>query len=254
MEEFLKIDKSYCISLEKNRDKWNDIILNIRNHGFESCQIFNAINGSTVPNIDNLVSIWQEYILKFKKPRHNHEQFSSYGAIGCYLSHYSIWKDAYEEGYDRIAVFEDDISFYDDIQNIIKKSYNYIDPNYDLLLLGSYPLEETIITKDVSKVDRFLRTQSYIITRKCIEKLMSRIFPIEIQIDSYMSYMIKLYSLKAYNICGTTDQSLHMSDIQTNCFDCPYLSEDQKYLYRFVYIVVLLIIVFIVYLLYKIFK
>lgn len=40
--------KSFCISLEKNRHKWNQILDGIKNAGFEDVEIFNAINGNEI--------------------------------------------------------------------------------------------------------------------------------------------------------------------------------------------------------------
>lgn len=33
------------------------------------------------------------------------------GEIGCFLSHYFIWKDVVEKGYSEVVVFEDDLRF-----------------------------------------------------------------------------------------------------------------------------------------------
>jgi len=33
------------------------------------------------------------------------------GEIGCFLSHYFIWKDMIDKGYKEIIVFEDDLRF-----------------------------------------------------------------------------------------------------------------------------------------------
>uniref|UniRef100_A0A914W2S2 Glycosyltransferase 25 family member n=1 Tax=Plectus sambesii TaxID=2011161 RepID=A0A914W2S2_9BILA len=34
------------------------------------------------------------------------------GEIGCFLSHYDIWRDAKQNGYERVIVFEDDLRFH----------------------------------------------------------------------------------------------------------------------------------------------
>lgn len=33
------------------------------------------------------------------------------GEVGCFLSHYNIWKDTLEQGYREAIIFEDDIHF-----------------------------------------------------------------------------------------------------------------------------------------------
>lgn len=227
-KDLLDVEKSYCISLKKQEPKWDEILDNIHRRGFPSCEIFEGVLGSKYKDTDtsNLLSVWQEYILNFEKDRHNHEQFTSWGGLGCYMSHYSIWKDAIEKGYKKIAVFEDDVVFKD---NFIQKLENDIDKvptDYQILLFSSYKLTSSQLSidgyqTDVAKVERFFGTHSYIITDAAMIVLLSRALPVEVQLDSYMSFMIRLYDIPTYDISGLTRQALHVSNIQTDCVNCP---------------------------------
>ena len=136
LEKILGVDKVYCISLKKNQSNWPSILDNIHKNGFPSCTIFEGIDGSLYKNkLPQIVGVWEEYILKNGVQRTNHEQFSSLGAIGCYMSHVTIWKDAIENQYQKVLIFEDDIAFDGNFTEKIIERYNYIPENYDLLFL-----------------------------------------------------------------------------------------------------------------------
>lgn len=44
------------------------------------------------------------------------------GEIGCFLSHYNIWKDVVEKNYAEVVVFEDDLRF----EPYFRTKLNYI--------------------------------------------------------------------------------------------------------------------------------
>lgn len=229
-EKSLNIDQSYCISLLKNRGNWNNILTKIHENGFPSCKIMEGIVPTDLDK--KYMGVWQQYILKSGSKRHNHEHFNSIGGLGCYLSHVKIWRDMIESGYHRIAVFEEDVKFAKDRQIIKNKS--------DIILLGS-----VILTGNDDSVERFFGTQSYIITRQCVNILLESVFPVEMQIDSYISLMIKLHNLKVCNIPNITYQEEHFSTIQSNCESCHDLGSTKMKIYNTIPYVIILILVII---------
>jgi len=248
MVDFLKllgIDKAYCISLEKNKANWNNLLKTISDNGFPNSVIFNAVNGSDYKdkNITDIVGIWQRYILKNNLQRTNHEQFSGWGAVGCYLSHANIWKDAKKNGFKRIIIFEDDISFSEDFVDQLLKRIDYI-PKYDLLFLDLLDcFGNTKINKYFNRITKnFFGTHSYIITENAINNLLPTILPIEVQIDSYISYAGNLNNLDMYYTTGLCGQNIHLSSIQSICIACDNL----KYGKIFLIILFLVILFFLV--------
>lgn len=228
-KDILGVNKSYCISMKSKENTWPNVLSTIHSNGFPSCEIFEGIVGSVYNNKDvsNILSVWQEYIVKYTKVRHNHGHFSTWGGLGCYLSHAAIWKDAVLKGYDKIAVFEDDLYFIKNFKERIALNEPHVPSDCQLLILGAITLNATEIYKKndiISQINNFWCTQSYIIDNSCMRVLLSRLFPVELQIDSYMSCMIRLYNLKAYNISNVTGQKGNdTSSIQTDCVNCPSL-------------------------------
>lgn len=127
--------EAYCISQEKFRDKWDGILENIGRNGFPGVKIFPAIEGVEQRN-NQLLSLWARYNLLNKIHRKNHEQFTTWGSVGCYLSHVSLWQYIVNKNVDKMAVFEDDVLFSEDAKGKIEKLINSIPEDADMVALG----------------------------------------------------------------------------------------------------------------------
>jgi|LakMenEpi03Aug12_release.lakeMendotaPanAssembly.Ray.scaffolds.fasta_scaffold255353_3 glycosyl transferase family 25 len=243
--QLLGIDKVYCISLKKNQEKWPDILKNIEENGFPKPVIFEGILGDSYKNkASEVLGVWQEYILKNNLDRHNHEQFSKFGGLGCYLSHVAIWDDVLKNNYRRVLVFEDDIEFVKNFEDMMKERISYIPTDYDMLFLDVADcFDYTNVNKYFKKIDGlFFGMHSYIITDNAAKVLLPRIFPVELQIDSYISYMGNLSDLNMYYTDGLTDQSFHVSSIQTICVNCDAKQQVGKLRVIFLFVTSLLVI------------
>lgn len=218
----------YCISLEKNKHNWDDIIRSLKRVGFPNTQIFQAINGRELDEQykQSIVSVWTYYFLQHKLPRRYHAQPTTWGAIGCYLSHVSLWYKLIQSNAEYMIIFEDDVQFNQDFD----VSQLVLPPDFDLFFLDVlWEQNPSKITKDKPYREiqsAFFGTHAYIITRKCAEMLLDFAFPIEIQIDSFIYIIAERLNLKVYvsnkKLC---DQGTHQSTIQTGfCMTCyPYI-------------------------------
>lgn len=67
---------------------------------------------------------------------HRHEKGGRYG---CFDSHRTIVKKAYEAGLERVLIFEDDVDFHDGWAQVVLDTKEFLDSNvhFDALLLGS---------------------------------------------------------------------------------------------------------------------
>ncbi len=100
-------DKVYCINLDERVDRWGDV-----QQEFKKLNIDNVIRFSAVKNND--------------------------GALGCRDSHLGVIKDAKEKGYDKILVFEDDISVLTENINRIESTLTDLGSiSWELFYLGA---------------------------------------------------------------------------------------------------------------------
>lgn len=163
-----------------------------------------AVNGKQLPNVEELLTpkAYEELVaMERMGHRTRHAQLSR-GAIGCSLSHVQTWKLALESGEEYAYVFEDDALLPKDI--LKRVSCTPLPADLDILLLGVVCYKCTGMSdKPLRKVNRFFGTHAYIISRKCMEKLlvMPDLVPLSQQIDSFLSDKneqgeIKVYALK----------------------------------------------------------
>jgi GR25 family glycosyltransferase involved in LPS biosynthesis len=149
------IDFIYMINLDKRPEKFKECSVQLNKYGIYPYR-FSAVNGWKLsiddindvglkyqPNMTPLMATVfvdektcsHEFMTQFGKTYFAH--CLSRGAIGCYLSHVSILKDALESGYETIWVMEDDVEILQD-PNVISDLIDKLDQlvgkdNWDVL-------------------------------------------------------------------------------------------------------------------------
>ena len=234
---------AYCISLKKNKEKWPQLIETIKKNGFEKIEIFEAVNGKELQP-SHLLSVWSLYNLTKNVERKEHAQLGSWGAVGCYLSHALIWERMVEKNIQKCIIFEDDVKFYSNFKEEFEKVVEFIPKDADVVFLDLLWCENKIdVNEYVKKIDgQFFGTHAYIITLEAAKKFLSKILPIEIQIDSYMSYFSLENNMNMYTLKNLCTQKIHMSSIQKPCVICDLSSKKFKlYIYLVLFLIMMLI-------------
>ncbi len=112
----MNFDKIYLINLTHRTDRYKQAIENINGIGLHNVVRFPAINakhlGLTKKGLDNP------------------------GLIGCFLSHYFIFQEAVVNGYERILVFEDDVTFVNGFNERLAYALDQLPTNWDFVYLG----------------------------------------------------------------------------------------------------------------------
>jgi len=197
------IKKIFVINLDRRKDRLNH---------FKSRYNFNinfnrikAVDGKDL-NIDEIFknnTIGEYGYKSLKNYRKFHHELTNNGSVGCYLSHYNIWKNISEKNKNRnYIIFEDDAILnnitLDDVSKRLKKLPN----DWDIYLLSNskFCYVKEFIGSRIYKVKRFFLTSSYVINKKCVKKIFNTntIFPINQQIDSYLSELATNYNLNIY--------------------------------------------------------
>lgn len=118
------IDCIYVINLEERPEKWARLKPIFKELGLHVNRV-SAINGWLLPD---------ETMWELQGPNRAFRACIPYGAVGCMLSHVSVLKDAYERRFELIWIFEDDVEFLEDIDQIpvLLKKLSEIDPYWDV--------------------------------------------------------------------------------------------------------------------------
>jgi len=249
--------KSYVINLEKYYYKY-ELSLKILNKINLKPERFNAIyiEDENSEEIKKITYPSVQYTIK--NGRYSHNNIGSKGALGCYLSHVTLWKMLLESDEEMILVFEDDININENINNFtenINNTINLINENdWDIIFLGYFNFHTNtndINIKYFKLINIIYGTHSYIINKNGARKLLENAFPIVDQIDSYISYMsitrnINLYCTKDVfffqnNLSGT--------QIQTDNSIRPFITQynDNTLLYIFIFILSFFILIICLY-------
>jgi len=108
-------DKIYCINLKHRTDRWDSCNKQFTEYGL-NVERFDAINGKeiTPEGVNGLLP----------------------GEVGVIRSNYNVIKDAKENGYKNIIIFEDDVELCDDFKVKFNHMYSKVPNDWCFLYLG----------------------------------------------------------------------------------------------------------------------
>jgi GR25 family glycosyltransferase involved in LPS biosynthesis len=197
-----KINKVFLINLKRRTDR---LAFFKENYNLKlPLTIIEAVDGKTL-NMQELLNnnFVNNYTLDIiKKPRQYHYELTHEGSIGCYLSHYNIWKTLIKDKNENYLIFEDDSVFTTITVNEINYRLSLLPKDWDIYLLinPEYCYEKKALSNSLFVVKRFFLTSAYIINTKGIKKIFNTqtLFPIKQQIDSYLSELAIDFNLNIY--------------------------------------------------------
>jgi Glycosyltransferase family 25 (LPS biosynthesis protein) len=202
----------YCINLDRRTDRW-DLVRNQPGFKeFPQIERFSAVEGKDIDVMkdDRISLVAKRNILL--QTRRAHEEISTKGAVGCYLSHVGVWERFMKHSSaPYMIVMEDDVELpagsRKKLENFIASSTIIQDPStWDLCILapsrGLTERGDVMPDSTLVRLNKFCLTVFYMITRRGIERMMTHIFPLEVQIDGYMSICstLRLIDVVAPNI------------------------------------------------------
>jgi len=111
----LAVRKAYCINLASRRDKWRAFQRHARsvsNNFLDSIERFDAVDGSTVDDSDDIKREWDATVnAKYSPKERPGVHTMSPGEVGCALSHIALWRQLAASDDSHCLILEDDCSF-----------------------------------------------------------------------------------------------------------------------------------------------
>jgi GR25 family glycosyltransferase involved in LPS biosynthesis len=112
------------------------------------------------------------------------------GMLGCFLSHFSIIKDAVDKGYDKILIFEDDVKFMPGFDFMMDKALKEMPEDADFIWLG-YNIHSQVKLEQIVEINKsWIRTPSHwgthcygILNRETIRKVYDGLREMKNQVD-----------------------------------------------------------------------
>ncbi|XP_045597644.1 glycosyltransferase 25 family member [Procambarus clarkii] len=168
-------DKIYLISLTRRQERRERMSRCFDELGLD-VKLFDAVDGKKL-NESYLRQLGVKQMSIYKDPWSQRDM--TFGEIGCFLSHYFIWEDIVNNGYEKVLLFEDDIRFEPYFREKVKHMIRQADRllQWDLIYLGRKKLKNSdepwVEDSDtLVHVDYSYWTLCYVITLQGAKKLL----------------------------------------------------------------------------------
>jgi glycosyl transferase, family 25 len=176
------------VSLDRRPDRWQKAVKALARVGISRVSKCMAVDGATLSD-QALVALVDGACVVSDRPT-SHTQLTR-PAIGCFLSHLTIWKRFLDGDRDRLVVLEDDaVPSPSYSANYAERVLAAIPAGADLVLLGGTimaGLAEKTGCEFLSRVYYFNGTYAYLVTRKGCAKLLQHLLPLRAHIDHQIS-------------------------------------------------------------------
>lgn len=255
IENLLGVSRSYLINLHRRQDRLENFMKNVKEKGliFSNLERFSAVDAKKLDDqyINSVIDVSARKGAFGK--REYHEELNGRGSVGCYLSHFALWKKCVELN-QPILIMEDDINFVENFMEKLQKVSDFL-PKKGLTLFNyQFNTRPDKENEYIFKVKHFFGLGFYTITPDFIKKIMDFLFPIKYQIDSVLSFLAPFVNIYAVEYEGKP--LVYQNDSKSDAQSVAKV-EEFKYLdsctnsgkYR--YIVYILVISIIVYLIFK---
>jgi collagen beta-1,O-galactosyltransferase len=185
-KESLNFDNIYIINLLRRKERRDRMTKSLEILGLKA-EFWAASDGKelTTETLDKMgISFLPEYLDPY------HKRPTTMGEVGCFLSHYYIWKDMIDRNFSRVIILEDDVRFGRSFKSQVKtalRQLNLDDGSVDLIYLGR---KKQSTKQEVFRSENFVEpeysywTIGYILTRSGAEKLiqadpLSKLLPVD---------------------------------------------------------------------------
>jgi len=165
--------KTFVINLKKREDRKKHVQETYPKIPFMDMEIIQACDGKEPKN--NTKQMNQEVInfIELMTKNNNTLNGIKYGELGCWVSHFSIWKKMISENIDRALILEDDLTeFHDNFESILKDLTTIESDKYHIIwlnFLNCATKDPTKLTPNVyygkhANLDSFYGTYGYILS------------------------------------------------------------------------------------------
>ncbi len=177
------------INLDGRPDKWRMLSSRMASIGLDKLIRAPAIHGKSLP--DDLVAELLGYpTAEIEAAPDDHLRLTR-PAIGCFLSHLSVWKWVVANNIDRAIVFEDDaMPAHAFDPHRFFKTITSLTPDKSLVFLGRsvmHGMAEIPERPSLARLYYFNGTFAYLITREACRHLLRALLPMHAHIDHQMS-------------------------------------------------------------------
>ncbi|XP_053325652.1 procollagen galactosyltransferase 2 [Spea bombifrons] len=197
-------DEIFMINLKRRQDRRARMLRSLYEQEIE-VKVFDAVDGKAL-------NASQLKVMNINVVPGYHDPYSgrtlTRGEIGCFLSHYYIWKEVIERGLEKSLVIEDDVRFELQFKNRLMKVMNDIEEagvEWDLIYIGRKRMQVERPEKAVPNVMNLVEadysywTLGYAISWQGAQKLVS-VEPLSkmLPVDEFLPVMYNKHPVEKY--------------------------------------------------------
>lgn len=265
--------KSYpwvVINLDRAKEKYQHFCKNLEKVNFPiNVERVPAVDGKKV-DIDKKGLLSPRSLYDLTRSRYDHRTLATRGALGCYMSHVSMWKKIVDENLPGLVILEDDAKPNDKTYEKLTRALKNAPRDADYLFLMYNKICKHNMIKDpnnpdwVQLQDIMFGTMAQIVTNKGARTLLKYCFPIEMQVDDFIGVLSRVkkddgeFKVYAYlpndlfkddNTVGSAIQarSIHNFFEQLYCINSPWqLANSSPFKNVMFLIIMILFIIFVI--------
>jgi len=200
-------DKTFCINLDRRKDRWEECLAEFNKYNLTNVERFNAIDGKDLQQIKS--------------------GFVTPSRLALVLTNIKILEKAIQENYETILILEDDVEFTDEVNNI-SEYFKFLPKDWDMLYFGGNHnthmkiLPPKIVNEKVCKLHNTYSTHCVAINKKTFTTILNRLRKCDNALDViYVELQSTLNVYSFYPMIAT--QRVSFSDIENKITDYKWL-------------------------------
>jgi GR25 family glycosyltransferase involved in LPS biosynthesis len=195
------IPRAFCITLKETQLRTNGFLELSKNAGL-NVELFYGILG-------NRLGLSPKFTNEIERPGKNISLNDQ--AIGCTLSHFTLWNLLKYLPEDEFLIFEDDAVINPDFVDKFTELYNKLPLDWEMVYVGWVPNGNdvhTIIVNDGISIRTVSATHAYLIKKTIINKLCDCVLPIQSPLDlTIINKVLPLIKYYVFDPCLVEQRS-----------------------------------------------
>ncbi|XP_029583126.1 procollagen galactosyltransferase 1 [Salmo trutta] len=204
IQDKLGFDEVFMINLKKRTDRRDRMLRTLYEQEI-ACKVIQAVDGKAM-NISEINALGIHMLPGYSDPYHGRPLTK--GELGCFLSHYNIWKEIAERGLKSSLVIEDDLRFEVFFKRRLMNLMSEVESqglDWDLIYIGRKRMQVDRPEKSVPNIHNLVEadysywTLGYMMSLQGAQKLLraeplKRILPV----DEFLPVMFNKHPVSDY--------------------------------------------------------
>mmetsp|Transcript_105125 Transcript_105125/g.201792 ORF Transcript_105125/g.201792 Transcript_105125/m.201792 type:complete len:451 (-) Transcript_105125:459-1811(-) len=186
----------YIINLARRPTKLQNVVRQLKNDGV-SAKIVDAIDGDSIMCKDDIAKHGVKTIPGYRGHSNHHINLTT-GEVGCFMSHFTIWRHMVDNNIDSALILEDDFDFQEDFKRRLGQAIEEAEhEDWNLFYVGRSPVDGDWrrVSEHVVEPGYTLWTLGYIIRLDAARALLdARVEGCMAPLDDYFSVAMGRYT------------------------------------------------------------